>query len=222
MLGNRSQKTQRVTKSVEVEYLSDETIEILVKDNQNLNEFSAHVAFEMDYLPKLIDWIGKRRYQVIEQAREDTILLRVDMFSFELKLKHSGEELAAMLKELRNVRAERETIMKDIKLFNYFFFNIFNEQEFKGNKNAGIFSKIPATQISKYVENPESLYVVKTALAVYRKGHDNKSATLLCFEEDMCFDEVPQRFPGPYADKLLIDGPGCQFAVCPLIKLEAV
>lgn len=144
VLGGQSQKVQRVTKTVEVEYLCDETIEILVKDNHNLNEFSALVPFEKIYLPKLIQWIGKRRFQVVEQAREDTILLRVDMFSFELKLKHSGAELAAMLKELRNVRAERSTIMKDIKLFNYFFFNVYNEHDFKGTKNAGIFSKIPA------------------------------------------------------------------------------
>jgi len=228
MLG--SQRLQRVRKQVVVEYLSDENIEILVKDNQNLNEFAATVAFDKAYLSKLVHWISKRRFQVVEQAREDTILLRVDIFSFELKLKASGEELAAMLSELRNVRQERESIMKEIKLFDYFFLNVFNEQEFKGSKGqGGVLSKIPAAQIDKYVEDPEALFVVKQALAVYRHSSasragkaSDKGMTLLCFEEDMCFDNIPQRFPGPFVDKLLIDGPGFKFATCTLTRLEAI
>lgn len=47
-----------------------------------------------------------------------------------------------MLGELRSVRTERESIMKDIKLFNYFLFNVFNEADFKGNKGAGILHKL--------------------------------------------------------------------------------
>jgi hypothetical protein len=51
-----------VTKTVEVEFLIDQTIEIFVKDTQNLNEYATTVAFEPTYLPKLISWIQKRRY----------------------------------------------------------------------------------------------------------------------------------------------------------------
>ena len=54
--------TQKVTKTVEVEYLIDQTIEIVVKDTQNLNEYATTVAFEPTYLPKLISWIHTRRY----------------------------------------------------------------------------------------------------------------------------------------------------------------
>ena len=43
--------------------------------------------------------------------------------------------MGAMLNELRNVRNERSEILRDIKLFNYFFFNVFNEQEFKNSKS---------------------------------------------------------------------------------------
>ena len=45
---------------------------------------------------------------------------------------------------------------------------------------------------------------------------------MLRFGEDMCFDESPQRFPGPFADKFIIDGPGFPFQVCPLSKREAI
>jgi len=75
-----------------------------------------------------------------------------------------------MLAELRNVRTERESIVKDLKLFNFFFFNVFSEHDFRSGKGTGILNKIPAAQIDRYVENPESLFVVKTALAVYRRG----------------------------------------------------
>jgi hypothetical protein len=95
-----------------------------------------------------------------------------------------------MLAELRHVRTERESIVKDLKLFNFFFFNVFSEHEFRSGKGNSILNKIPASQIDRYVESPESLFVVKTALAVYRRA-EPKSQTLLCFEEDMCFDEVP-------------------------------
>lgn len=38
----------------------------------------------------------------------------------------------------------------------------------------------------------------------------------------MCFDEVPQRFPGPFAEKLLIEGPGFHFTTCSLTSKEAL
>jgi hypothetical protein len=63
--------------------------------------------------------------------------------------------------------------------------------------------------------------VVKNALATCRKGQSGRHM-LLCFEEDMCFDEVPQRFPGPFAEKLLIEGPGFHFTTCSLTSKEAL
>lgn len=35
---------------VQVEFISDKTIEIIVKDTQNLNEYASVIAFEKDYL----------------------------------------------------------------------------------------------------------------------------------------------------------------------------
>jgi len=35
-----------------------------------------------------------------------------------------------MIEELAIVKQERSSIIKDIKLFNFFFFNVFNEQEY--------------------------------------------------------------------------------------------
>ena len=145
---------------------------------------------------------------------EDHITLKVEMFMFALKLRNlSVEDTASgLLKELKRVRAERQKILKDVKLFNYFFFNVFSEGDFRG-KSSHLIPKVPASQIEKYVESPESLFVIKEAVAV--------SPSLLKFSEDMCFDETPQRFPAPFTDKFVIDGPGYSFQICPLSKREA-
>jgi hypothetical protein len=166
-VGSKPKKIVRKTKTVTLNYLTDRNIEIIVKDTQNLNEYSATVTFDQAYLPKLLSWIQKRRFCVNEQASDDKILLRVDIFSFELKLRQAGGDLASMIQELRSVRAERESIMRDIKLFNFFFLNVFNETEFKNSKSQGALCKIPQNQIDKYVENPDQLFVTKEALAVY-------------------------------------------------------
>ena len=79
--------------------------------------------------------------------------------------------------------------------------------------------KVPQAQIEKYIEAPQSLYVIKQAVS---ESDDSGAVTMLKFAEDMCFDEMPQRFPGPFADKFLIDGPGFPFQVCPLSKREPI
>lgn len=72
--------------------------------------------------------------------------------------------------------------------------------------------------MEKYIENPESLFVVKKALAMDYKTEEGISSSLLCFNEDMCFDETPQRYPGPFLDRMLIDGPAHSFVVCQITK----
>ena len=44
--------------------------------------------------------------------------------------------------------------------------------------------------------------------------------SVLKFDEDMCFDEVPQRYPSPNPDKILLDGPKCPFQTCNLVRKE--
>lgn len=180
-----------------------------------MNVYSTKAAFAEKHLPKLIEWIQKGRYKLIEHAMEDHITLKVDIFTFVLKLRNLSEEETAtgLLEELQKVRAERQKILKEVKLFNYYFFNVFNEGDFKG-RSSHLLPKVPAHQIEKYIESPESLFVVKEAIAV--------SPIMLRFSEDMCFDESPQRFPGPYLDKFVIDGPGYSFQMCPLSKREAI
>jgi len=63
-----------------------------------------------------------------------------------------GGDPASMLKELRKVRKERETIMRDLKLFNYFFFNVHSER--LTHQSSTHMTKIPPSQLEKHIENP--------------------------------------------------------------------
>ena len=76
-----------VRKQVQEQYICGENVEIIVRDSENMNEYTALVAFNDEYLPKLVEWIEKRRYHLIEHAMEDHVTLKVDIFTFVLKLK---------------------------------------------------------------------------------------------------------------------------------------
>lgn len=75
--------------------MSDKNIEIIVRDTENMNEFTARVSFEEQYLGKLVDWVTKKRYQLIEHAMEDHLTLKVDIFTFVLKLRKVSDQEAA-------------------------------------------------------------------------------------------------------------------------------
>ena len=117
-----------------------------MRDTENMNQYTAKVAFAEQYLSKLVDWITKKRYQLIEHAMEDHLTLKVDIFTFVLKLEKVSDEEAAtsLLAELKTVRQDRQKILRDIKLFNYFFYNVYNEQDFRprGSNNQHL-AKIP-------------------------------------------------------------------------------
>lgn len=109
--------------------IDDRNLQIIVRDRETLREYEASVYLDPTFQPKLVDWIEKRRYHLQEQATEDKMLLKVDIFSFNLALQ-KNDSPQKMIAELSIVKAERTSIIKDIKLFNFFFFNVFNEQEY--------------------------------------------------------------------------------------------
>ena len=93
-----------IEKTVQKEYVSSKNLEVVVRDNENLNEFTTRVVFPDEYVKKLVEWVQKRRYSLVEDALENQVTLRVDIFTFSLKLsKPASEEAAArtLLTELR-------------------------------------------------------------------------------------------------------------------------
>jgi len=136
-------------------------LEILVRDKDTLREYEGQVNLDPTYSEKLTEWIQKRRYNLIEQAKEDQMLLKVDIFSFPLTLK-KDDSAQKILEELSVVKKERSDIMRDIKLFNFFFYNVFNDADYSKRLRMNE----TFTQLEKSIENPSSLFVIKSAKAV--------------------------------------------------------
>ena len=87
---------------------------------------------------------------------------------------------------MRAVATERKEILKQLKLFQYFIFNVCPPQS-ELNK---WLTRVPPSQIQKYVDDPEQLFIRKDALGRREKveGHWQH---FLIFTEEMCFDEEP-------------------------------
>jgi len=62
---------------------------------------------------------------------------------------------------------------------------------------------------------------VKRAIGV-KEDREGQSLYFLGFPEEMCFDEEPQRYFTPQADRLFVNGPSFEFEICQLKKKEMV
>ena len=99
---------------------------IHAKNLENLNEYEAKVWFNPDYVMKLQKWINKRRYEC-EDVCKGKIKVVVDIFTFILeKSKKTDTEL--IRSELGEVKKESDQLLKDLKLFNYYFLNHWNDK----------------------------------------------------------------------------------------------
>ncbi|CDW81340.1 UNKNOWN [Stylonychia lemnae] len=170
------------------------------------------------HLQKLSKWIKNGKYTCNEHVTDDKLTLKVKIFTFSLVAKQQ-DECQLLLNEIKLIKNERKMINKEVQLFQYFVLNIFNEKEYRNQ-----LFKIPPSQIQKYVEDPQHLFIEKQALGIrdYKHGHCSYQ---LAFTEEMCFDETPQRYPNIFSDKLLIYNAGGsmgEFQVCQLKRKELI
>jgi len=77
-----------------------------------------------EYLPKLIKWINKKKFkcQVIkgEQGREE-LELEVEIFKYKLNKKNKTD-FDKVREEMRNLKNDKLSIDREMKLFNFYFF----------------------------------------------------------------------------------------------------
>lgn len=88
-----------------------ETHEIRLHDRQTLNTFTALVEMKPEMVPMLLKWITKHKFSVHEQALDNAITLKVEMFNFTLVHKQATE--ADLLQVLQQIHAERQDIIRD-------------------------------------------------------------------------------------------------------------
>eukprot|EP00347_Sterkiella_histriomuscorum_P008287 403345661 len=197
----------------------DENIHISVKDLDTMNEFEKIFCFEPKNLQKLAKWVKSGKYTCQEHVTDDRLTLKIKIFTFELQAKLQ-DDCQAILNEIKLLKNERKQINKDISLFQFYVMNLYNEKNYRLAIDRGISN----TQLQKYVDNPEHLFIQKEALGIrdYKHGYCSYQ---LAFTEEMCFDEEPQRYPSIYSDKLLIYSKGGamgELQVCPLKRRELI
>jgi len=100
-------------------------IVLTVKNNYNLEEFSSKTHIEPDYIPKLQKWIEKNKF-VCEETIDD-IKLNVQIFNFELK-KTLKTDTQILHEEMAEIKTENVQLMRDMKLFQHYFFNFWKER----------------------------------------------------------------------------------------------
>ena len=215
--------------NVTEEVVLPENLHIWVKDTETLNLYEAYVQFgDGKFIEKLNKWVKGRKYQCLEHVTDDKLTLKVKIFTFQLHHQTNHPQKiwqqqgstahSFLLDEVKAVAQERKDIIKQMKLFQYFIFNVCPPN----SELSKWLSRVPPSQIQKYVEDPEHLFIKKEALG-RREKRDGHWQHYLIFTEEMCFDEEPQRYPNIFSDKLLIYGsPDFEFQVCPLKRRELV
>ena len=99
---------------------------IHAKNQENLNEFETKLWFNPDYYMKLQKWVNKSQY-TCEDISKTKIKVTVEIFTFILeKSKKSDTELIRT--ELSEAKHESDQLLKDLKLFNYYFLNNWNDK----------------------------------------------------------------------------------------------
>ena len=98
---------------------------ISVKNSDNLDEFSIKTYIEPEYIPKLQKWIEKNKF-VCEETIDD-VKLSVQIFNFNLK-KTCKTETEVLRDEINEIKQENTNLMRDMKLFQHYFFNFWKER----------------------------------------------------------------------------------------------
>ncbi|TNV79953.1 hypothetical protein FGO68_gene14938 [Halteria grandinella] len=214
--------TEKQIIRVTEEVLLPENVHIQVKDKETLNLYEAWIAMpDQKHIAKLTKWLQTRKYTCHEHVTDDKLTLKAKLFNFTLYTSQFHPQLnwyretsphTYLLEEVKSVQRERKNLLKDLKLFQYFLFNVCPP----GGELQKWLSRIPQTQLDRYVNDPEQLFIKKQAIGRVQNGQNS-----LVFSEEMCFDEEPQRYPNVFADKLYVytesDG---EFRVFPLKRRE--
>lgn len=98
---------------------------ISVKNVDNLDEFSSKTFIQPEYIPKLQKWIEKNKFKCEETI--DDVKLKVQIFDFNLK-KSEKTDTEVIRDEMNDIKKENMVLMRDMKLFQHYFFNFWKER----------------------------------------------------------------------------------------------
>lgn len=123
-------------------------IQIIVKNSDNLDEFTVKTYIEPEYIPKLQKWIEKNKF-ICEETIDD-IKLHVQIFNFKLR-KSNKTEVQVLKEEINDIKSENTSLMRDMKLFQHYFFNFWKE------RSREVLLERPYL-VDNIIESPQNLY----------------------------------------------------------------
>jgi hypothetical protein len=95
-----------------------ETHEVILFDSSTLTNYTNKISLDDRLVALLCKYLQKRQFTVEEHATAASVTLHAKMFAVSLNaIKTTQDDLFRYLKE---VKAERDSIVRDTKLFEYF------------------------------------------------------------------------------------------------------
>ena len=104
---------------------------------------------DLDYIPKLQKWIERKKYKCDEEM-DDLELQIGSLFTFTLP-KSSKSDAEVVREELRQLKQEKMSLMRDFKLFQHYFFNFWKESSRETLLDKDYL-------VESIVESPQNLY----------------------------------------------------------------
>jgi len=95
-----------------------ETHEVILFDNMNLTKYTNKISLDDKLVALLCKYLQKRQFTVEEHATAASVTLHAKMFSISLNVVKTSQD--DLLRYLKEVKAERDGIVRDTKLFEYF------------------------------------------------------------------------------------------------------
>lgn len=101
-----------------------------------------------EYIPKLQKWIEKNKFTCEETI--DDVKLKVQIFNFSLN-KTPKTDTEVIRDEMTDIKKENVALMRDMKLFQHYFFNFWKERSREGLLERPYL-------VENIVESPQNLY----------------------------------------------------------------
>ncbi|CAI2377291.1 unnamed protein product [Moneuplotes crassus] len=127
----------------------EENLHILAKNQDNLDEYEVKTDFNPEHFLKLQKWTNNGKYE-IEEVNKNMIKLTIEVCTFYLK-KNNKTNNQLIRGEITDLKKSSDTILRDIKLFNYYFLNHWKEKY-------RIMMKEKEFIRSPCIDNPQNLY----------------------------------------------------------------
>jgi len=156
----------------------EQFVRVQVKNIDTLDEYLATTSLDAAYLPKVEKWLHQKKYSCEERAKELTLSVN-GCFVFQLK-RSSKSDSELIREELQAIKREKQLIMRDLKLFNYYFYSFWKEKFREHLLERDYLCET-------IVDSPQNLYNICEGLAIVEEEEYGAKRTFIGFKQPLAF-----------------------------------